>query len=221
MLVERTVGGLHAHLIHIVNKLGVTANSHVLDIGCGSGAWLARLQDNGLIHLVGIDQTLPRMVAGLDLRQADINKPAVTRSGIFQLVTCIEVIEHVENVGHLLDLIKQSLAVDGVAIITTPNIESLRARTRALLAGKIPSFDHKSDPTHLMPILHASLQKMLHRRDLRIVAVRQYPENPSASLMFSARVNYMSRLLRAVLPDDLHGDNTIYLIKHLVKEKCC
>lgn len=214
MLVERTVGGVHAHLLSIVREVGISSTTPVLDIGCGSGAWLSRLRDEGLTRLIGVDFVLPDPIPGLELRRFDINQDDSSTLGKYQFVTCIEVIEHIENVGRLLDSIKSTLAPDGVAIVTTPNIESLRARIRALVSGKIPSFDDKSDQTHLMPILCESLKKMLDRRTLQIDSVLQYPAERSRTLMFSRSVNLLSRLFSLALPDVLHGDNSIYLIRH-------
>jgi 2-polyprenyl-3-methyl-5-hydroxy-6-metoxy-1,4-benzoquinol methylase len=214
-MIERTVAGLHAHLYNLLESIvGEGQRSSILDIGCGTGAWLDRVKSLGFERMVGIDFVQPEMVAGLDLRSFDINHDSPSVFGQYAVVSCIEVIEHIENIGNLLDLIQQTLNREGVAIISTPNIESLRARIRALITGKIPSFDNKSDPTHLCPILYESLQKMLRRRGLSIIAVHQYPEGKSKSLMFRSSVKWLSNILAVFLPDDMHGDNTIYIIKH-------
>lgn len=212
---ERTVGGLHAHLFRLLKtNIGHSQNTSILDIGCGTGAWLDRLRNMGFNRMVGIDYLQPAPVSGLELLRFDINHDIPNTLGKFDIISCIEVIEHIENIGNLLDLVKETLNEDGLAIITTPNIESLRARVRALVSGKIPSFDNKSDPTHLCPVLHDSLKKMLQRRGLAITQVHQYPLEKSKSLMFSAPVAQMANVFRVLLPDDLYGDNTIYIVRH-------
>lgn len=213
-MIERTVGGLHAHIFSLLGSIGEGRRTSILDIGCGTAAWLNRVKVLGFRRTVGIDYLQPDPVEGMDLRQYDINNDAPDDLGRFDVVSCIEVIEHIENIGNLLDLIKQTLNQDGVAIITTPNIESLRARIRSLATGKIPSFDSKSDPTHLCPILHDSLEKMLHRRGLCISQVHQYPVASSRSLMFGRPVSMMANALRIALPDNLYGDNSIYIVSH-------
>lgn len=215
-MIERTVDGLHAHLYSLLKALiGAGQHLSILDIGCGTGAWLNRVKDLGFSRIVGIDYVQPILIAELELRQFDINYDRPAALGQFDIVTCIEVIEHIENVGNLLDVMQQTLSQNGLAIITTPNIESLRARLRAALTGKIPSFDNKSDPTHLCPILYDSLKKMLGRRGMTISSVHQYPSARSKSLMFSSSINWLSNTLRAFLPDDLHGDNIVYVIRRL------
>ncbi len=216
LLIEKTVSGLHSNLVTILKTRGAAsvASASILDVGCGSGAWLKRLKSEGWTKLSGIDYVMPEPVEGLVLQRFDINEDDYVTLGQHQIVTCIEVIEHIENIGRLLDLIKVALAPDGIVLITTPNIESLRARTRALINGKIPSFDEKSDPTHLMPILRDTLVKMLARRQMRILDIYQYPVNRNHSLQYRTSVRLLSRVLGLVLPDELYGDNSAYLIAH-------
>jgi SAM-dependent methyltransferase len=214
MLIERTVTGLHEYLSNSIKEIAYLRNS-ILDIGCGSGAWLARARDSGFERLVGVDYIQPDHVDGLELLKLDVNTDISDNLGVFDVVTCIEVIEHIENIGNLLNFIRCSLAPDGIAIITSPNPESLRARVRFLVTGKLPSFDEKGDPTHLCPILEASLQKMLQRRSLSIVSILQYPSDSSQTLIFGNTVKCLSSLLRMCLPDKNHGDISIYVIKHL------
>jgi 2-polyprenyl-3-methyl-5-hydroxy-6-metoxy-1,4-benzoquinol methylase len=209
MLKECAHAGLHEYVASLLPTSSVMS---ILDVGCGSGAWLNRIRNRGA-HIVGIDYVQPQPLDGLDLRRFDINTDAFDSLGKFDLVTCIEVIEHIENVGKLLDLIRGTLAPRGMAVITTPIIESRRARTRALVSGKIPSFDNKSDPTHLMPILRDTLCKMLGRRGMVIDQLHQFPPNPADTTQFQRPVRAISKLL-AALPDELYGDNLIYFMRH-------
>lgn len=214
-MIERAVGGLHEHLYGLLEARADFQRGSILDVGCGTGAWLCRVRALGFERLVGIDYVQPDQVENLDLRQLDIDKAPGCDLGQHDVVTCIEVIEHIENIGRLLDLISAGLRQEGVAIITTPNIESLRARVRGLATGRIPFFDEKSDPTHLCPILRDSLQKMLRRRGLFIKEIYQYPPARRHSLMFGKWVTSLANLLRALLLDELYGDNTIYFIRRI------
>ena len=217
-LTERTIDGLHAYLYELARQnIAEKHYSNILDIGCGTGAWLERVKTLGFSRLVGIDYEQPPLVHGLDLQRYDINQNNPPDLGQFDFVSCIEVIEHIENIGNLLDLLQKSLKHGGTALITTPNIESLRARMRALVTGKIPSFDSKSDPTHLCPILYDPLQRMLCRRGLNIDAVYQYPSDKSKTLMFTRHVGaitFASNVMRAFFPDKFYGDVVIYRISH-------
>src|SRR6266446_2411749 len=61
-LPELTLAGLHESLVDRVLQLsGVRPETPILDIGCGSGAWLARLARHGFKRLHGVDnQSLTR-----------------------------------------------------------------------------------------------------------------------------------------------------------------
>jgi 2-polyprenyl-3-methyl-5-hydroxy-6-metoxy-1,4-benzoquinol methylase len=212
MLIEKTQPGLHSNIYDLLfNKSLIASDKSVLDIGCGTGAWLRRISVG---RLVGIDYLQPDALEGLDLRRFDINVDDPKSLGTFELVTCIEVIEHIENIGRLLDLIQNSLAPNGVAMITTPNVESLRARVRHLVVGKMPSFDEKSDPTHLMPILQESLIKMLKVRNMVIAERFEYPSNKSETVQFRKVTSLIANLLGVFFSDKKYGDNSIFLIKH-------
>lgn len=214
LLIEKTISGLHSNLVSILKSRSVTLDATIFDVGCGTGAWLSRLKYEGWSQLNGIDYVMPEPIVGLELKRFDINQDDYSKLGLYQVVTCIEVIEHIENIGRLLDLIKSVLAPDGVALITTPNIESLRARTRSLINGKIPSFDEKSDTTHLMPILRDTLIKMLSKRQMQIIEIQQYPVNKNHSLQYRTSVKFFARVLRFLLADELYGDNSVYIITH-------
>ena len=54
-------------------------------------------------------------------------------------------------------------------MITTPNVDSLPARAKFLLTGKIRTMDEFSEPTHISPIFPWDL---LRRQFLRRAGVR-------------------------------------------------
>lgn len=210
--------GLHAYVFHLYSKYVHENRSYqftsCLDIGCGTGAWLARFKERGFNRLLGLDLQKREMPESVDFKMVNFDRGEKLPLGKYDVVTCLEVIEHIENIGHLLDLIRDTLSNDGVAIITTPNPESLRWRVRYLFSGRPPFFDEKSDPTHIQPIFFNALEKLLAKRRLRIKSVFQYPASRTESLSFSLPVRLLASFLRMFFQDTLFGDNTIYFIEH-------
>jgi SAM-dependent methyltransferase len=127
----------------------------------------------------------------------------------FRFITALEVIEHLESPGRLLDQIARLLAPDGVALLTTPNLESTAARIRFLAKGSAPYFDERSDPTHVFPVLRRCLDTMLLRRGLQVVESWGYPA--SGSVVFRKPIMWLARCL-GFLPEVARGDNHCLLI---------
>ena len=214
---EKTIGGLHVFLEHLALKItNPEENKRALDVGCGSGAWLERLYAKTKWELNGIDIFPPEPPSTrFRFIEQDLNSNCNLEDNIgrFDLVKCIEVIEHVENLGLLLDLLESLLAPSDILLLTTPNVEGLRARLRFFVTGWLPNFDQKGDPTHLFPLIEDTFRKMLKRRRMVIDTVYQYPEDPRKTLMYKSQINTLSQLLWRFLPDKKFGDICIYVIR--------
>ena len=90
---EHAERGLHEALIHAIED--VPKDGGVLDLGCGSGAWLRRLKRAGYSELFGVERSGESWSdEGLAIVQADLSDPAINLRRTFKPVTLIEVIEH-------------------------------------------------------------------------------------------------------------------------------
>lgn len=210
-LLERTVPGLHEALIQAIPQLSY--NTPILDIGCGTGAWLERLAKQGFSCLYGIDQDVAQFQtskatcsqANLDYDDLGLGKQE------FGLITAIEVIEHLENPGRLFYHVTKHLAPDGYLLITTPNIHSVGCRLRFLVTGNLKSFDTKGDPTHIYPVLLTSLNRVLPRYSLKLVQKWGYPSK--GSLISRPSTQILSTLLEWIFPNSDPGDTLCLLIQ--------
>lgn len=204
-LFERTQPGLHSDLIRRLPP--VPFDAPILDVGCGTGAWLKRLSEAGYTNLWGIDRDLGAFgferaktaVADLDSDQLPFAEQR------FDLITAIEVIEHLENPGRLYRLFAHLLSDTGVALLTTPNIHSLTSRLRHLLTGKLGQFDEKGDQTHLAPLLLDGLSRVLPRYGLTLGERWGYPA--TGSVVYRRPLQLISRVLGTALPDVVPGDS--------------
>ena len=210
LLTERTISGLHDSLIPELPQIKHSLS--VLDIGCGTGAWLDKLAKHGFNHLQGID---------IDTQQFQTDRATVSRMNLdcdnlnfdsqFDLITAIEIIEHLENPGRIFNFVKNNLKQDGYFLLTTPNIQSISCRLKFLISGKLASFDEKGDATHIYPVLLQSLERVLPRYSLEIVKQWGYPYK--GSMIYRKSTQLVSRLLESVLPNKIPGDTLCLLIQ--------
>jgi len=191
----------------------------VLDLGCGTGAWLERLSREGFTNLCGIDNesfvALPKsnhfrcFHADLD-HNLDLGSAGTS----FGLVTAIEVLEHLHNPGWLFEQVAGHLAENGYFLITTPNLHSLRARIRFAFTGKLAGFDFTNvaaDQTHVYPVLLTCLERILSRYGLRVAERWTYPANRGMGSRRWARVAEM--ISSMVLSNEYPGDSLCVLIR--------
>lgn len=150
-LVERANSGLHSHIAEKISSLKIAKNASVLDLGCGTGAFLARLGELGYTSLNGMDIALPeKNLDGINFKEFDLDARDMPYSDAsLDLIVSVEVFEHIENMGFLVKEIARILTPRGFLIITTPNVNSIEARLRYLFLGKLKQFDEIGDPTHI------------------------------------------------------------------------
>jgi 2-polyprenyl-3-methyl-5-hydroxy-6-metoxy-1,4-benzoquinol methylase len=198
-LVERANSGLHSHVAERIVSVLENRNGRVLDLGCGTGALLARLSAKGYTSLHGVDIALPeKMLAGIAFSACDLDSGALPfEDDSLDLIVSVEVFEHVENMGTLIKEVGRTLTRDGVLIMTTPNVHSIEARLRYLLLGKLKQFDEIGDPTHVYPVFMHAFAKILARNSLEVVDAWGYPlDGSSQTSRRSLRV--AARLLRVM-----------------------
>lgn len=212
-LTERTAPGLHESLLDRL-PLDLPKDARILDVGCGTGAWLARLKSRGFSNLSGIDGDIEQVkCAGITIARADLNQASPWPvEGRFRLITAIEVIEHIENIGLFFDHVREHLEDNGCLLLTTPNVESLAARLRFLLLGELKQFDSIGDRTHIFPVLITTLNRILASHRLEIVSRWGHPLD-GHTMTSRWWVNVLARALRVVLKETTPGDNLCLMIR--------
>jgi 2-polyprenyl-3-methyl-5-hydroxy-6-metoxy-1,4-benzoquinol methylase len=201
----------------------VGSETAILDIGCGSGAWLARLARHGFKRLHGVDNqsfvTFPladETGASFSCTYADFDNDPDLGLGTakFGLITGIEVIEHVHNPGRFLTHAARHIEDNGYFLITTPNLHSVRARIRFALTGKLQGFDPTNmpaDPTHLYPVFLTCLDRLLAQYQLEAVERWTFPPRGGAGTRLTRRL--AAGVLELVLANHFPGDTLCVLVR--------
>ena len=175
----------------------------------------ARLSELGC-DVLAVDRDARGFEPNLPHVSVDFDQPNfASQLGLdcFGLVTAIEVIEHVESPIGFLRNICRLLAPGGVAVLTTPNVDSLPARSKFFLKGEIRTMDEFSEPTHISPIFFDLLQRQfLPRAGLRLREHLLFP--PNGYQLTRKPVAWALRLASFAFPGDaLLGDNHILVVE--------
>lgn len=207
--------GLHEFVTDRVLKRYARPGVRAADLGSGPGAMAARLSTLGCDVLAvdrtaeGFEAALPHTI--LDFDQDDFAS-ALGRNS-FDLVTAIEVFEHVESPIGFLRNIGRLLAPGGVAVITTPNVDCLPARVKFLLKGTIRTMDAFGEPTHISPIFYDLLRRQFLPRAR--MHLREHLLFPPKGFQLSRKSVAVGMGLAAVaLPGHcLLGDNHVLVLE--------
>ncbi|MGY6551056.1 MAG: bifunctional 2-polyprenyl-6-hydroxyphenol methylase/3-demethylubiquinol 3-O-methyltransferase UbiG [Erythrobacter sp.] len=127
------------------------AGKAALDIGCGAGLACEPLARLGA-EVTGVDAAADNIAAasahaeavGLDIRYM-AGEVAGLDIGTFDLVTCLEVIEHVADKPAFLKDVAERLAPDALLVLSTPN---RTAASRVLLVGAAEAVGYVPKGTH-------------------------------------------------------------------------
>jgi 2-polyprenyl-3-methyl-5-hydroxy-6-metoxy-1,4-benzoquinol methylase len=115
--------GLHEYAMEKLLAIYPSGGKHVLDIGCGSGAFTQRLHDHGFTT-TSTDIDLSAFALNSEAHQLDLNANFHTVLGTqrYEVIVALEVIEHLENPLDFLRKIKQLMDHDSLLIVSFPNI---------------------------------------------------------------------------------------------------
>ena len=174
-----------------------------LDVGCGAGLLaepLARLGAkvtavDAAEELIAVAREhASKMGLEIDYRAGDVQQ----LEGQFNLVTCMEVIEHVADPAAFLKALAKRLAADGLLILSTPNATSwsrLMMITIGEGLGRIPKGTHDFDKF----ITPERMKLLLADAGLNCLDVEGIAWSPTRGLRLSedVRLNYLVAAVRA------------------------
>jgi 2-polyprenyl-6-hydroxyphenyl methylase/3-demethylubiquinone-9 3-methyltransferase len=174
-----------------------------LDVGCGAGLLTEPLARLGA-KVTGLDAS-PEVIAvarehaaamGLEInyRVADV----ATLDGTFDLVTAMEVVEHVAEPAAFIEALAKRLAPGGLLIMSTPNATAMSKLMMIVVAeglGRIPRGTHDFDKF----IPPQRMKALLGQAGLTCLDVEGMAWSPRRGLHLSEdlRLNYLISAVRA------------------------
>ncbi|HEX9395520.1 MAG TPA: class I SAM-dependent methyltransferase [Burkholderiales bacterium] len=158
-----------------------------LDIGAGRGGLIERLDARFPLQSQACDFHVEQFKGNVPIKKIDIDKsPLPYADSEFDVVTCSEVIEHLENFRALLREAHRVLKPGGLLVLTTPNVLNAYSRLRyvasgfANLFGPLPvkggnlySTGHHISPIPYFYLAHALLDADFHALDLDLDKVQK------------------------------------------------
>ncbi|MGA8220799.1 MAG: methyltransferase domain-containing protein [Candidatus Acidiferrales bacterium] len=174
MRAERALPGTHKRVVETALRY-VRPGVRALDLGAGSGALAERLLAAGY-QVTGADIS-NYFELDTEFLELDFNDPKFDERlpHDFELITSVEVIEHLENPTAFLKSIARLLSPSGIAIVTTPNVENVAARIKFLIGGNVRAMDINA-PEHITPIhLDLFLRQVVPKTGLELIENFVYP----------------------------------------------
>ena len=179
------------------------ADKHVLDVGCGAGLLCEPLVRMGA-HVTGVDAA-PENIAvakghaaqsglSIDYRAGELGQ---LNLGQFDVVTCMEVIEHVADPAAFLTQLVARLKPTGLLLLSTPN-RTLASRVFLVEAaerfGQVPRGTHNWDQ-FLTP---QEMEAMLRDAAMQVNTITGIGFSPTKGLYLSNNMalNYILSAVR-------------------------
>ena len=126
-----------------------------LDVGSGHGDLIRLLRNNFEVTSSACDYTDTLLtLKDVEIKVANLNVERLPYAdACFDLVTCTEVVEHLEHYRQTIREIYRVLKPGGTLVVTTPNILNLKSRIRFLIFG----FHNLFGPLHFKEsVLHSA-----------------------------------------------------------------
>lgn len=197
---------IDAHWPEAARAAKPLAGKAALDIGCGAGLLCEPLARLGAA-VTGVDAAAENVAAasahaegvGLDIRYM-AGEVAGLDIGTFDLVTSVEVIEHVADKAAFLRDVAARLAPDGLLVMSTPN---RTAASRVLLVGAAEAVGYVPKGTHHWEdfVTPEELEALLAEAGLTVTARRGIAWRPGKGLHLSddMSLNYIVSARRALV----------------------
>lgn len=200
-------------ILELLPRLGPDAK--LLDVGCLEGSYtrmFAETVGTGCVHGVDISLTDDARAKGIEAVEFDLNsgEKLPYADGEFDVVVCIESLEHIYPTDFILREIRRVLKPQGTAIIDVPRLDSLLTIALLTLGFQPPGIECSREKRygainddsvltgHVAYFTRRALLDMLENTGFQIVEARQVGQRSGWLMLNEAegrRVGALVRLL--------------------------
>jgi 2-polyprenyl-6-hydroxyphenyl methylase / 3-demethylubiquinone-9 3-methyltransferase len=202
----RPLHDLNPVRLRYVERAGSLAGRRVLDVGCGGGLLAEAMARQGAL-VTGLDLADDLLqVAKLHALEAGVavnyvleaaESHAATHAGEYDVVTCMEMLEHVPDPTAVIDALGRLVKPDGHVFVSTLN-RTLKAYALAILGAEyvlrlLPTGTHTYDKF----IRPSELKQWSRAAGLAVIDIAGLDYDPftrQARLTMDASVNYLVHL---------------------------
>ncbi len=204
----RPLHDLNPVRLQYVERAGNLAGLKVLDVGCGGGLLAEAMARRGA-RVTGLDLAddllqvakLHALEAGVELDYVleAAETHAATHAGAYDIVTCMEMLEHVPDPTQVVDALGRLVKPGGDVFVSTLN-RTLKAYTMAILGAEyvlrlLPTGTHTYDK-FIRPSELRHWSRAAGLTVLDIAGLAYDPFSRKAQLTMDASVNYLVHLRR-------------------------
>lgn len=167
---------IESTVLNLIDQIRVPQDAAILELAPGEGNLTRNLVARGYRGVEAIDMHPENFrVPGVKCRRGDLNDRLPFPDRAFDVVISVECIEHLEHQYRFAAEINRVLKDNGVAVITTPNINNFASRLRFLFTGFYslaarPSSEFEKNwiIEHIYPLTFWQLRHILHTNGLMI-----------------------------------------------------
>jgi len=196
-------------LSYIESRVGALAGKRVIDVGCGGGLLTEAMSRRGA-EVTGIDlgaatlevAELHALESGLSIRyvKQSAEDHAAQAPGSYDVVTCLEMLEHVPDPAAVLHALRTLVKPEGHVVLSTLN-RNLKSWLLAIVGAEyVMQLLERGTHTYSRFIRPSELANWARAAELEVLGIAGLAYDPlrgTASLSQDVGVNYLMHLKRA------------------------
>ncbi len=191
--IENKWGLRWRHILKLIIK--ITGRTHsspltLLDVGAGNGYFVHLASSEFGIDSKGLgmseeENRFAKEITGVELIHGEVTNHDI----IYDVVTCFNVIEHVEDPEYFLSALVDRVKINGVLLLSTPNTTCLRSRIKG-----IHKWERIDPPHHIHLFPKNALREFMSKHNLaemRYETLSTYISFIDSKRLFIRRIIFM------------------------------